>query len=423
VDEEELTDSGITDVVLEENYALDTLMPEYLHALASGQPVYDIEYHGVIQQVLPNFLHGDAAMCMWWWNDQKHWIPNEPINEWPTSFPQSYTIPVPDVAKALRDALDIRRLSSEIAALASGPRPVVLLYSKTSMLQQIPEESQQIGTFPYLYYLRQIYKASQSSGPYVGLATEKKILADDLKKRKVLILPGAEFVPENVVEKILDWVSRGGVLIVSPDSLLADEYARPAGTIQALGLRLVRRQPPRLKRDERVVTDYNRTDLPRLPLLKGGQDVFGDRGIHLQAAGERQIIECDPSLVMAHFPDGSPALIRLTRARGVIYWLTSPLEPESWSQFLSGVSEMSGLKPELQVKGNDGRPLLEVEYRVVEYKNNHLAYFYNDSDHEVRFSIEPDFAFSQIVDRRTESVLGGREVILPTGETAILEFR
>ena len=119
VDEEELADSGITNVVLEENYALDTLMPEYLHALAGAKPVADFEYHGVIHQILPSFLHGDAAISMWWWNDEKHWTPNEPINEWATSFPQSYTIPLSDIAKAMRDALDLRRLSREIAALGA----------------------------------------------------------------------------------------------------------------------------------------------------------------------------------------------------------------------------------------------------------------------------------------------------------------
>src|SRR5581483_942729 len=122
VDEEELADSGITDVTLEENYALDTLMPEYMHALAKGKPVADFEYHGVIHQILPSFLHGDAAISMWWWNDEKHWTPNEPINEWTTSFPQSYTIPLSDLAKAMRDALDLRRLGREVAALGSAAR-------------------------------------------------------------------------------------------------------------------------------------------------------------------------------------------------------------------------------------------------------------------------------------------------------------
>lgn len=424
VDEEELTDAGITGVVLEENYALDTLMPEYLHALAGGQPVVDFEYHGVIHQILPSFLHGDAAISMWWWNEQKRWTPNEPINEWASSFPQSYTIPLRDIAKAMRDALDLRRLSREIATLGSAPRPIVLLYSKTSMLQQVPEKSREMDSFPYLASLRQLYNASQSTGFYVGLTTEKKILASDLKQRKVLVLPGAEFVPERVAKEILAWVEQGGTLIVSPDSLLADEYARPTGTLQSLGLRLVRQEPPQLKRGERFMTEYNLADLPRLPLLNEGRDVLAEeQGIHLRAAGGRQVVECDPSLVMARFPDGSPALLRLPRGRGTIHWLTAPLEPESWGLFLSVVAERSGLKPDLRVSGSGRRHISELEYRVTEYEKGRLAYFYNNSDLEIRFSFEPKFAFSQILDRRTETVLSRREVALSPRETAILEFR
>ena len=123
-------------------------MPEYLHALSGGKPVMDFEYHGVVHQILPSFLHGDAAISMWWWNDRKNWTPNEPINEWASSFPQSYTIPVRDIAKAMRDALDLRRLGREIAALGSAPRPIVLLYSKSSMLQQLPEKSRENGQLP-----------------------------------------------------------------------------------------------------------------------------------------------------------------------------------------------------------------------------------------------------------------------------------
>jgi len=220
VDEEELADSGITSVMLQENYHLDTLMPEYLHTLAGAQPLVDFEYHGVIEQILPNFLHGSSAISMWWWNDRKHWTPNEPINEWASSFPQSYTIPLRDIAKSMRDALDVRRLGPEIAALASAPRPVAFLYSKTTMLH--PDAAPR-----YLERLRSYYNAAQSSGQYIGVTTETKILARDLDKRRILAVTGAEYVPAPVVEAIRKWVDAGGTLLTLSGSLRADEYGRP----------------------------------------------------------------------------------------------------------------------------------------------------------------------------------------------------
>ncbi len=424
VDEEELADSGITRVTLEENYHLDTLMPEYLHALAGSKPVVDFEYHGVVHQILPSFLHGDAAISMWWWNDEKEWTPNEPINEWASSFPQSYTIPLSDIAKVMRDALDIRRLSREISTLGSAPRPMALLYSKTSMLQNVPTEAgDEADTFPYVFSLRQIYNASQSMGAYVGLTTEKKVLAGDLKQRKVLILPGAEFVPERVVRQILDWVEQGGTVVASPDSLLADEYAGPTSTLQSLGMRLLRREPPQLKRGEHQVNDYNLADLPRLPLRLTRGDIFTNQVPTLKAAGGRQIIDCSPGSVLARFPDGRPALVLIKKGQGKVYWLAAPLEPESWRRFLALLAPHAGVSLELRVSQEQGGVVPELEFRVVNYAQGHLAYFYNNSDRAIPFRIEPKFRFSRIFDRRTESVVPGREFVLPPRETAILEFR
>ena len=415
VDEEELADSGIVDVALEENYALDTLMPEYMHTLAKGKPVVDFEYHGVIHQILPSFLHGDAAISMWWWNAEKHWTPNEPINEWTTSFPQSYTVPLSDLAKAMRDALDLRRLAREITALGSAPRPVALLYSKTSMLQQLPSESRETDNTPYLSELRRTYNASQSAGLYVGLTTEKKILAGGLRPRKILILPSVEYLPAGVRNEILHWVDGGGTLVVSPDSLIGDEYARPSQRTPVPGLRVTRREAPRLKRGEKLVTDYNLADLPRLP--------FTTDGVALEAAGMRLAVECDPANVMARFKDGVPALIHLRRGRGSIYWLTSPLVPGSWGRFLTLVAENSGLKPDLLVTNDDGSPASDIEYRAIGFEGGHLAYFYNNSDQDVNLILRPRFPFKQIQDRRTETPLTGTRLRLPRRETAILQFR
>jgi len=423
IDEEELADSGITGVVLEENYHVDSLMPEYLHAIAGSKPVMDFEHHGVVHQILPSFLHGDAAISLWWWNDDKEWTPNEPINEWASSFPQSYTIPLRDVAKAMRDALDLRRLNREIAALASAPRPVVFLYSKTSMLQHDPAASGEADAFPYLFYLRHLYNASQSAGAYVGFTTEKKILAGDLKNRKILILPAAEFVPEAVTAAILRWVEGGGTLVVSPDSLLADEYARPTTVMEKLGLELVRREPPQLMRGEKVVTDYNLGDLPRMPVLAEARDIFRTPAPRLVAAGVRQVVQCSPSLILARFADQQPALLHIPKGTGSIYWLTAPVLARYWPGFLRAIARKAGLDPGLRVRAANLQDLSRLEFRVIAYGGGHLAYFYNLTHRDLVLRFEASFPFSRIIDRRTERVVKDGQFTLPPEETAILEFR
>ena len=184
-----------------------------------------------------------------------------------------------------------------------------------------------------------------------------------------------------------------------------DEYARPSTALHALGLKLTHRIPPALKRGETLVTPYNLPDLPRMK--------FTTNGIDLEAAGTRQVLEGDPSTVIAKFQDGSPALFRITRGRGVVYWLASPLDPASWSRFLGMVAGESGLKPELQVT-----PVISVEYRVTTFNGRRIAYLYNDSDRDAALKLTPSFPFERIVDRRTEAPLTGRELALPARETA-----
>jgi len=422
VDEEALADSGITAVELEENYRLDTLMPEYLHALAGSKPVADFEYHGVVDQLLPSFLHGDAAISMWWWNDHMRWTPHEPINEWATSFPQSYTIPLSDIAEAMRVGLDLRRLSPEVIALADAPRPVALLYSKTSMLQHVPEESKETGTFPYLSSLEGLYDSSQSAGAYVGLTTEEKILHGDLARRKLLVLPAAQFVPPAVTRRIISWVRDGGTLLVWPDSLLADEYAKPTNTMESIGLHLLRRVPSTFKRGETQVTEYNLPDLPRASIALERQDLFSKTAPDLKAVGERQVIRCDPHWVIGKFSDGSPALIHLTLGKGNLYWLASPLDPVSWAKLLPLLAARAGVRAPLRVSSSGSGVLSALEFRATLYSGNYLAYFYNNSNQTLRFNLEPEFRFTKIRDLRSGTPLAGPAMVLPGHATSIIEF-
>jgi len=118
-----------------------------------------------------------------------------------------------------------------------------------------------------------------------------------------------------------------------------------------------------------------------------------------------------------------PALLRIPQGRGVVYWLAAPLEPLSWGRFLSLVSETAGLKSELSVLREGGGTAPELEYRVAAFEACHLAYFYNNSDQDLRLILQPGFTFTHIVDRRAEAPVPGARLILPARETAILEFR
>ena len=90
---------------------------------------------------------------------------------------------------------------------------------------------------------------------------------------------------------------------------------------------------------------------------------------------------------------------------------------------LSFVAENSGLKPDLLVRREAGGAAPEVEYRVTDSDGGRLAYFYNNSDHDLQITLQPQFAFHSILDRRTEMPLRASELLLPARETAIVRFQ
>ena len=135
VDEENII-RRVDDVVLNE-CGPSTMTTDLLWSLSEGaKPMFDFEYHGDVASLLPNFLHGNTALAMWWW-------PDEPDTEFPqfneSALPYSWNIPLADVAEALKIALDVRRLSPEIAAFPKAPAEMAILYSRASMLQVPPE--------------------------------------------------------------------------------------------------------------------------------------------------------------------------------------------------------------------------------------------------------------------------------------------
>ena len=290
------------------------------------------------------------------------------------------------------------------------------------MLQQVPEESKETGTFPYLFTLEELYDASQSAGVYIGLTTEEKILHGDLTRHKLLVLPAAQFVPPAVTHRIISWVRNGGTLLVWPDSLLADEYARPTNTMAALGLHLLRRVPPTLKRGETQVTEYNLPDLPRASIQLVRQDIFSKAAPDLEAVGERQVIRCNPNWVIGRFSDGSPALNHIALGKGSLYWLAEPLHPVSWARLLPLLAARAGVRAPLRVSSSGSDALPALEFRATPYSGNYLAYFHNNSSQTLRFNLEPEFHSTRIINLRSGRPLARPAMDLPGHATSIIEF-
>jgi hypothetical protein len=130
--DEELIINRVGDVILHEGGDSTLGMDLQLALSREKKPLCDPELSIEVKDLWPHLLHGKSVLQLW------HW-PAQPPAEYPTliasSYAHSWSIPLTDVEELLRTALDVRRLSKEIAAFASVQPEAAILYSKTSIVQ------------------------------------------------------------------------------------------------------------------------------------------------------------------------------------------------------------------------------------------------------------------------------------------------
>ena len=89
---------------------------------------------------------------------------------------------------------------------------------------------------PYLVELRRSYLASQFLDVYREFISEKQIGQGKLTQYKILVIPGVSHMREAVFKKILSFDYQGGVVLLSPQSLIYDEYHRESDYLVRLGV-------------------------------------------------------------------------------------------------------------------------------------------------------------------------------------------
>jgi hypothetical protein len=135
IDEEQII-NRIDDVIIHEGSGSTLGMDLQIALSEKPKPLCDPEMNlGEVRYLLPHMLHGKSVIQIWHWPDQ--------VNpEYPHQFNQSpahgWKFSLEDVSALFRAVLDSRRLSKEVAAFASAPAEVAILYSKTSILQIPP---------------------------------------------------------------------------------------------------------------------------------------------------------------------------------------------------------------------------------------------------------------------------------------------
>jgi hypothetical protein len=428
IDEEQIV-NRVDDVIIHEGSGSTLGMDLELALAGSTKPLCDPEMNlQNVQFLLPHMLHGKSVIQIW------HW-PEQPPREYPRLINDSpahgWKFALPDVAALLRAALDARRLSGEIAAFASAPAQVAILYSRTSMLQ-IPPEMMTWRTTPYLRELANTYEASRLLDTRTTFVTERQILRGDLARYKVLLVPAASNIRAEVVQSINDFVEDGGTALLLPSSFVSDEYNRHADFLERMGVEVRRIEQISADRTGEIEQGYDQTFHERVVYRPQSRQALRVRATgpfspvppELEGEGTRQEISVPPSFeVLAEFSSGQPALVTVPRGRGRLFYSATSFPQQSLGLLLDRLLDASGVARPVRVRRQDGRPPADIEARTVKTAGATLVYLVNFNRQAADVRIELDGKVrTKLYDLRRQLPRNDATVHLNPGETAILRL-
>jgi len=376
------------------------------------------------------YLHGMNGINMWMWADSVASEPNIPVLGFAAdNIAISWEKPLDDVAKLLKDSLDIRRFSKEITAFGRAPEEIGVVYSRSSTLQVPPQLISSLFN-PHIFELRKVYEATLEQDTFVKFVTEKQLAEGKTKGLKVIVVPAAEFVIAEAAAKLVSFVKDGGTLVVTPNSLLADQYAGKKDYLKELGIEVLEVKAPSIAKkgsgqsgfiqeaqDEIAYTDVKKEKLKILDKELSKEE--------LEAVGVRQTIKAPSAKVLAGFEDGTPAIISLSSGKGNIFYLTMPLNDKSMWKVLNYAFTKSGVERGFRVKDVlTGEPAYKVEARMLSVGGKNIAYVFNDSKAAAQLRIEVNGKPAvSLFEKRTDQNVQGGVITVPGGETYLLEVK
>jgi hypothetical protein len=257
---------------------------------------------------------------------------------------------------------------------------------------------------------------------------------------------------------VLAWVRRGGTLVVTPNSWLADQYARPADYLARLGIRIsamalpaVRISDPRPDVENAggfimgAISERELRRVPRSTLEETADWPFAKHGLKLEGWGVQQTLEpggpsaeagaaapveglADPRVkVIARFADGRPAIVTFPLGEGTVYYLATPLEERSFHRFFDCLYDAAGVRRPVRTVDAQGEKLFLLDSRTVATADGYLCYVSNleSRGREVRLRL-PD-GVAAVTNLSTEEPLTytpGEELVLSLDryETVMLKL-
>jgi hypothetical protein len=426
IDEERIVNE-VDDLIIHEGGG-STLGPDLQLALSENKkPLVDPEMSlGSVEDLFPQFLHGKSVAQLY------HW-PVQPANEFHSnnlsSFAHSWRYSLHDVDELLRTALDIRRLNKEIAAFSDPPAETAILYSQTSTLQ-IPPKMLTWQTTPYLAELKKSYEASQYLDAKVTFITERQIRKGWLDRYKLIIIPAVRNIPSDVVKQIWTYASRGGAVVITPESFLGDEYNHPEDYLKRLGVKIGETQRPAPGGIGSLVQGYDQSFSQQVTFSSGRSVTLRPDSSEAAATGAldtqgvQQRLEIDRTAkVLYSYPDGTPAVVRFAIGKGSVYYAAASLTAQSYSRLLDSLFDNAGIQRPIRTQNLDGSAPWKIEARFAPLGKRKLLYVVNFNDQPMDLKLQPKSGPIEMLHQlRDDITISGDHIKVEPHQTYIYEL-
>ena len=420
--DEEMIINEVDDAILNESGGTHIFSDLFLSLSAEKKVMVEPEMGGGVHNILLHFLHGKSAIAKWLWGKS---VSTEYPGFAESSVPQSWDIPLSEVAEVLSLGLDVRRLGSEIAEFTRPKPEIAILYAKSSIVQ-VPPELILAGRTPYIDALYSAWEGSRYLGCRVGFVSENQIMAGKLSGFKLLIVPAVKYLPPEVFRGILKFVHDGGRALVVPESFLFDQYARQNDRLAtSLGISVKDVTLPEILGQGELVQNYDQSRSQTIvygginrKIKTGDKDIFQGRQLTLRTSGLVQSIDTDRNTILGSFEDGKPAIVLVKKGRGSIYYLASPLVAADYHLILEPLAREAGLNRPVTGVDAGGNLITRVEVRGVERKGDYLVYASNLAGEPVEFDLQGQKSLGAVYDLRACRTQAGAHIKLgPYAET------
>ena len=348
----------------------DAMAAELLRAVAGPRkPAIDAAVAAGPFGVLPHLLHGSGAVA---------------LRSWPQAPLRSLKA-VMGAERALREALDARRLAGELAVLAQTPRRIALLYSQASM-RLTPPWAIRCAESPHTRRLKAAWQAARFLDVGCGFLTSDEVAAERFGAARVIVVAGAPAEDEDVVRSLIDAVETGGHLVVLAESWTAGDYGREADYLLRLGVEVLETARPVHKAQPRpdrggALDGMVATKEPEARVSPGHELAASGLRPPVRARGIVQKVEVNVRHeVLATLEGGGPAIVSFARGKGHVTYVAVPLAPEHLACVLRLVLARAGVEPLVRLMAARPEETWGIECRSAAADGRLLVSLWNTTD-------------------------------------------